>query len=134
MGCQVQMMLLDTNALIWALSNPKKFGRQFLRRFEGAGWAYYSPVSIFVLQLLSRKQRGPQLSKDISKMLNDTGLVELSYSSQAALAATSFGHLANTDPFDWMLIAQASAAGVDFYTSDARLLNLGLGFVKDSTS
>ena len=127
-------MLLDTNALIWALSNPKKFGRQFLRRFEGAGWAYYSPVSIFELQLLSRKQRGPKLSKDISKMLGEIGLVELSYTTEAAIAAKDFEHLANTDPFDWMLIAQASATGVDFYTSDSRLINLGLGFVKDSTA
>jgi len=127
-------MLLDTNALIWALSSPKKFGRQFLRRFEGAGWAYYSPVSIFELQLLSRKQRGPKLSKDVSKMLGEIGLVELSYTSEAAIAANDFVQLASTDPFDWMLVAQASAAGVDFYTSDARLLGLGLGFVKNSTS
>jgi PIN domain nuclease of toxin-antitoxin system len=127
------MMLLDTNALIWALSAPKKFGRQFLRRFEGAGWAYYSPISIFELQLLSRKHRGPEVSKDISKMLNSIGLVELSYNSEAALAATNFGELVSTDPFDWMLIAQASAAEVDFYTSDQRLLNLGLKFVKDSS-
>ncbi len=127
------MMLLDTNALIWALSAPKKFGRQFLRRFEGAGWAYYSPISIFELQLLSRKHRGPEVSKDLSKMLNSIGLVELSYNSEAALAATNFGELVSTDPFDWMLIAQASAAEVDFYTSDQRLLNLGLKFVKDSS-
>jgi PIN domain nuclease of toxin-antitoxin system len=127
------MMLLDTNALIWALSAPKKFGRQFLRRFEGAGWAYYSPISIFELQLLSRKHRGPEVSKDISKMLNSLGLVELSYNSDAALAAANFGELVSTDPFDWMLIAQAAAADVDFYTSDQRLLNLGLKFVKDSS-
>jgi PIN domain nuclease of toxin-antitoxin system len=127
------MMLLDTNALIWALSAPKKFGRQFLRRFEGAGWAYYSPISIFELQLLSRKHRGPEVSKDVSKMLNSIGLVELGYNSDAALAASNFGQLVSTDPFDWMLIAQASAAEVDFYTSDQRLLNLGLKFVKDSS-
>jgi PIN domain nuclease of toxin-antitoxin system len=127
------MMLLDTNALIWALSAPKKFGRQFLRRFEGAGWAYYSPISIFELQLLSRKHRGPQVSKEITAMLNEIGLVELSYNSGAAVAAADFGHLANTDPFDWMLIAQASSAGVDFYTTDQRLFNLGLKFVKDSS-
>jgi PIN domain nuclease of toxin-antitoxin system len=127
------MMLLDTNALIWALSAPKKFGRQFLRRFEGAGWAYYSPISIFEFQLLSRKHRGPEVSKDISKMLNSLGLVELSYNSDAALAAANFGELVSTDPFDWMLIAQAAAADVDFYTSDQRLLNLGLKFVKDSS-
>mgnify|MGYP002654247407 CR=1 FL=1 len=127
------MMLLDTNALIWALSAPRKFGRQFLRRFEGAGWAYYSPISIFELQLLSRKHRGPEVSMEISKMLNSIGLVELSYNSDAALAAANFGHLVSTDPFDWMLIAQASAAEVDFYTSDQRLLNLGLKFVKDSS-
>ncbi|MEY3586877.1 MAG: hypothetical protein RJB32_173 [Actinomycetota bacterium] len=126
-------MLLDTNALIWALSAPKKFGRQFIRRFEGAGWAYYSPLSVFELQLLARKHRGPQVSKDITKMLSEIGLVELSYSSDAALTASDFGHLANTDPFDWMLISQASAAGVDFYTSDQRLLSLGLRFVKDSS-
>jgi PIN domain nuclease of toxin-antitoxin system len=127
------MMLLDTNALIWALSAPKKFGRQFLRRFEGAGWAYYSPISIFELQLLSRKHRGPEVSKDVSKMLNSIGLVELGYNSDAALAASNFGQLVSTDPFDWMLIAQASDAEVDFYTSDQRLLNLGLKFVKDSS-
>lgn len=126
-------MLLDTNALIWALSNPSKFGRQFRRRFEGASWAYYSPVSIFELQLLSRKQRGPQLPPNLSKMLQEIGLVELSYSAQAAEAARDFSQLVNTDPFDWMLVSQAASSDVDFYTSDSRLLSLGLSFVKDST-
>lgn len=42
------------NALIWAPSAPKKFGRQFIRRFEGAGWAYYSPLSDFENQQLTR--------------------------------------------------------------------------------
>lgn len=127
-------MLLDTNALIWALSAPKKFGRQFLRRFEGAGWAYYSPISIFELQLLSRKNRGPKVPKDIGEMLSELGLVELSYTAEAAVATSDYEQLSNTDPFDWMLLAQASAAGIDFYTSDQRLLHLGLRFVKDSSA
>ncbi|MEY3561928.1 MAG: hypothetical protein RL068_1080, partial [Actinomycetota bacterium] len=37
------------------------------------------------------------------------------------------------DPFDWMLVSQALANEADFYTSDMRLLSLGLDFVKDAT-
>jgi hypothetical protein len=31
------------------------------------------------------------------------------------------------------MVAQASYEGIDFYTSDQRILDLGLGFIKDST-
>ncbi|MDN5796628.1 MAG: hypothetical protein L0H79_12845 [Intrasporangium sp.] len=43
-----------------------------------------------------------------------------------------FAALAHHDPFDRMLLAQASAEGMRFLTSDAVLLGLGLDWVVDA--
>jgi PIN domain nuclease of toxin-antitoxin system len=61
------------------------------------------------------------------------GLVELTLDTNHVLESSRFGSLKNTDPFDRLLISQASREALDFYTADIRLLSLGFPMIKDAT-
>lgn len=126
-------MLLDSSVLIWTLTDPSKLGRGFRQRIEKLGWAYFSPLSTFELNLANLSGKAPKLPEDFSTKLDDLALVELPYSQAASESAKELSQLFRSDPYDWMLLSQAIAADCDFYTSDLRLLGLGLEFVKDAT-
>ena len=126
-------MLLDSSVLIWTLVNPGKLGRSFRQRIEKLGWAYFSPLSTFELNLAHLSGKAPQLPEDFTNKRSNLALVGLPYSPAASDASKELSQLFRSDPFDWMLLSQAMAADCDFYTSDQRLLALGLDFVKDAT-
>jgi PIN domain nuclease of toxin-antitoxin system len=56
-----------------------------------------------------------------------------SFSADHALELTRFGSLIDHDPFDRMILAQASAERCQLLTADQRLLSLDLDFVVDAT-
>jgi PIN domain nuclease of toxin-antitoxin system len=74
-----------------------------------------------------------QLVRAFIAATRELGFIELPLSAGAAEEATRFGPLRNRDPLDSLILAQASYEDVDFYTSDQRILDLGLSFVKDSS-
>jgi PIN domain nuclease of toxin-antitoxin system len=128
------VILLDSNALLWVLTSPHKFGKLTKRRLDGLGSAFYSPISTFELHLVSLKRGLTELPRDFAEKLSGIGLYELPFNQASAMRARDFDHLKNSDPFDWMLISQAAESQLDFYTSDQRLLALGFSWIKDSTA
>lgn len=127
------MILLDSNALLWAITSPNKLGRQLAKRLERLGCAFYSPLSTFELQLAHLKGSAPALPNKLETRLLELGFYELPFRQIDSEAARQLSGLQKTDPFDWMLVSQALASEADFYTADMRLLSLGLDFVKDAT-
>ena len=127
------MILLDTHVLIWALAAPTKLGRRVSQKIHGDNIICFSPLSVFEARLLHLKGRLPKLPEGLASLADQLGIVELTYEAKAAEAASNYQALVGTDPFDWMLVAQAQSAGCDFYTADLRLLGLGLPFIKDAT-
>jgi PIN domain nuclease of toxin-antitoxin system len=128
-----EVILLDSHALIWALASPERLGKQLKRRLESAGWVYFSPISTFELNMAFMSGRAPKLPEDFQHRSSELAFTELQFSQEASECAKNFTALVKTDPFDWMLVAQAQSAGCDFYTADLRLLGLGLPFIKDAT-
>ena len=127
------MNLLDSHALLWALAFPEKLGRRLRTKMESQQSFFFSPLSIFELQMVEMKGRLPALPQSLSKLALDAGMLELAYSAKTAEEAKHLRQLLGADPFDWMLVAQAQSEGCDFYTADLRLLGLGLPFIKDAT-
>ena len=66
-------------------------------------------------------------------MAQQLGILELPYDHAAAAEGMQFQQLLGTDPFDWMLVAQAKSVGFDFYPADMRVLSLGHPLIKDAT-
>jgi PIN domain nuclease of toxin-antitoxin system len=56
----------------------------------------------------------------------------LDFNADHAIEMGRFGSLANHDPFDRMLLSQASYERFRFIATDRRLVELGLDFVIDA--
>lgn len=70
---------------------------------------------------------------DLGKRLTGQGLVLLSITAGHAEALRDFPELARHDPFDRLLVAQASRTGLRLLTADQVLLGLGRDFILDAS-
>ncbi|AOR81206.1 type II toxin-antitoxin system VapC family toxin [Novosphingobium resinovorum] len=113
-------VLLDTHILLWAAGEPDRLpnaARDVLEDPETE--LVFSPVSLWEVAIkrgLGRDdfQVDPRL---LRRGLLDNGYVELPITSEHAVAVDSLPPI-HKDPFDRMLIAQATAVGIQLLTVD----------------
>lgn len=126
-------ILLDTNALLWqiGLKGGERLGRVAKRELLAADVVYVSAISIVELQIktMNGKLDAPS---DTVKMVQAAGNTLLPLSGRAGDALRNFPQLKRHDPFDRMLLAQASIENLQLLTADDTLLELGLPFVADA--
>lgn len=124
-------VLLDTNALIWTLTDDTRLGDDARRIVSGTGVVRYSAVS--VLEISIKTMLGKlTLPGDLPSALAASGLDELPLTARHATALTDLPDLARHDPFDRMLLAQAHVEQQRLLTADGHLLGLGLPWVIDA--
>jgi PIN domain nuclease of toxin-antitoxin system len=124
--------LLDTNALVWFLVGSKEIGRQAYRRLQVEPDLYVSSLSFAELKMKEMRKK-ISLPTDLIQSLERLQVKVQSFSADHALEITRFGSLIDHDPFDRMILAQASAERCQLLTADQRLLSLDLDFVIDAT-
>lgn len=125
-------VLLDTHVLLWVVGTPDRLGRGCRRLLESASTIHHSAISHVELRLKEQKGKG-HLPTQLPERLRAQGLIPLPFHDTHAEEFARFGPLAGTDPFDQMLLAQATAEVLTFATADLRLLSLGLDRVVDAT-
>lgn len=123
--------LLDTNVMTNLHVRPSRIGRQTRQSLERARAIYFSPITIF--EWLQKDDFLGSSTEKLTRFSIEMGFQELPLSAAAAMEAKRFGILRRTDPLDFLILAQAAHSALDLYTSDGRLLALGLDFVKDSS-
>lgn len=124
------MILLDTNALIRAFTDPDGLGAA-ARTAISTSRTHFSSVStleVMIKQLLGKLPPWP----DLTTWLQRSGLRELPFTSAHAEAVAAFPQLVRHDPFDRMLLAQATVEGLRFLTSDVALLSLQHDWIVDA--
>lgn len=115
-------LLLDTHALLWALSAPEKLSSAARRALEESSNALWiSSVSFFEIATKVRNGKlpppGPLLTHwDLTVSRLSAHVLELSV-SQAILAGSL--EVIHRDPFDRLLAAQAMDQGCQLVTCDA---------------
>jgi PIN domain nuclease of toxin-antitoxin system len=121
-------LLLDSNALLFYLSNSSRIGKRTRQLLFDAD-LFFSPISFVELKIkaLQGKLRAPNID---SKELTKLGFEVLNFQVEDV---ASFDLAANADPFDNMLLAQAKSRSVKFLTADLKILALDLDFVLDLT-
>jgi len=124
-------ILLDTNVLTNLHTRPSSLGKVTVRKLESAKGLFFSPITFF--EWLQKDDYLGATAKMLAAATIAAGIEELPLSARAALEAQRFGSLRGSDPLDFLILSQAAQAEMDLYTSDRRLLSLGLDFVKDST-
>jgi PIN domain nuclease of toxin-antitoxin system len=125
-------MLLDTSTLLWVLIDSPRLGPVSRRRIAAAASVHVSPVS--VAEIVIKQMLGRLVAPDdLPAELEHQSLKQLPLDIDAADALREFPELTRHDPFDRLLVAQAHARGMDFLTSDRRLLALGRTNILDAT-
>jgi PIN domain nuclease of toxin-antitoxin system len=114
-------LLLDTHPLLWAAGEPKRLSRQARALIENPdNELLFSAASLWEIAIkrgLGRKNFKVDV-RLFRRGLLDNGYSELPISSDHVLATESLPSI-HKDPFDRILVAQATVEGVTLLTSDS---------------
>lgn len=113
-------LLLDTHALLWSIGAPDKLSPRAKEAIvDGANVVYVSAASVWEIAIkrASGKLRAPD---DLLDQIFEPGFLELPITAVHAERAGTLPPL-HRDPFDRMLVAQASCERLTIVTTDARL-------------
>lgn len=126
-------ILLDSHVLLWVLEGSPRVGKRLAQEVEDGRPLYFSAVTVAELAIKALLGKMPSLS-EIWPQLPPNGFTELPFTAAHATSLERFGGLANRDPFDRMLVAQAVTNDLWFETADQTLLNVSLGNIRDATA
>lgn len=116
-------VLLDTHLLLWAAGAPEKLSKPLRELLEQPETELlFSPASLWEVAIKNGLGRDdfrvePSL---LRRGLVDNGYDELPITAEHAVAVAVLPML-HKDPFDRMLIAQASVEGVELLTVDEQV-------------
>jgi PIN domain nuclease of toxin-antitoxin system len=116
-------LLLDTQLLLWAASEPKRLSKTAIKLLQNPeNELLFSSASLWEIAIKRGLGRGdfrvePRV---LRRGLLDNGYKELPITSQHAVSIDTLRPL-HKDPFDRLLLAQALTEGITLLTSDAQL-------------
>jgi PIN domain nuclease of toxin-antitoxin system len=113
-------LLLDTHMLLWAAGDPAKLPATARAMIEDPGnQLVFSAASLWEIAIKNTLGRSDFRADPVllRRGLLDNAYTELAITGRHAVAVASLPPL-HKDPFDRMLIAQASAEGMSLLTVD----------------
>jgi PIN domain nuclease of toxin-antitoxin system len=126
------MLLLDSQALQWLLDDNPRLGPRARQAIISAQGVHVSAATVWELTIKTMLGK-LSVPAGLPARLTTQGLELLPITAQHAEAIRDFPELTRHDPFDRLLVAQASRAGLQLLTADQVLLNLGRDFILDAT-
>ena len=109
-------MLLDTHVALWGLAGDPALSDEFLDRLRHDPDIFLSSVTVWEIAIkqTAGKLAGPA---DLVERVRDMGFRELPVTSAHAVVARRLP-MHHRDPFDRMLVAQATVEGLTLATRD----------------
>jgi PIN domain nuclease of toxin-antitoxin system len=116
------VIVLDTHAWIWAVSDPDRLSRPARTRIGAARSVGVAAVSMWELAMLVAKKR-IALDRDTLRWIRDalTGPKMALLPLTPEIAVLSVGIGLHGDPSDRMIVATALEHGADLVTADASI-------------
>ena len=124
-------ILLDTHVAVWVAGSPGRLGPKTKKLIQTTIDVSVSSISIAELNMKSMLG-GIKIPANLSEQFENANIQVSEFTSTAANEILRFGSLAKHDPFDRLILAQASANGAKLVTADRALLSLGLNFIIDA--
>ena len=116
-------VLLDTHLLLWALAQPSKLAATTRRRIDVAD-VYASAASIWEISIKATLGKLKADPREVLAAIAPAGFSLLAISGEHAAKVADLAAL-HKDPFDRMLIAQASVEPMILLTNDKALRDYG---------
>jgi PIN domain nuclease of toxin-antitoxin system len=126
------MLLLDSQALLWLLDDNPRLGPRARQVITSAQGVHVSAATVWELTIKTMLGK-LTVPADLSKRLPEQGLELLNVTAEHAEAIREFPELIRHDPFDRLVVAQASCAGLRLLTADHVLLDLRRDFILDAS-
>jgi PIN domain nuclease of toxin-antitoxin system len=121
------VILLDTNAFIWWISDDSRLGVRARGLIASpANKVYVSNVSMLECSIKVRIGKLRIDFDDIDKEISENRILELRYDTLAARQFVSQKNMPQSDPFDFAITAQAISKHMTLITSDSNILSSGL--------
>jgi PIN domain nuclease of toxin-antitoxin system len=116
-------VLLDTHLLLWALSQPSKLSAATRKQILAAE-VYVSAASIWEISIKSATGKLAANPSEVLAAIEPAGFIMLPVTGEHAAKVAELP-LLHKDPFDRMLVAQASVEPMLLLTNDAALGGYG---------
>ena len=114
-------LLLDTQLLLWAAAHPRRLPAAARKLINDTRHELlFSAASLWEITIKNSLGRADFRveARVLRRGLMDNGYVELPITSEHAVSVAALPDL-HRDPFDRLLIAQASCEGITLVTADA---------------
>ncbi len=126
------MLLLDSQALLWLLDDNPRLGAHARHAIATAQGVHVSAATVWELTIKTTLGK-LSVPADLTTRLPEQGLELLSITAEHAEAIRAFPELSRHDPFDRLIVAQASCTGLRLLTADRVLLDLHRDFILDAS-
>jgi PIN domain nuclease of toxin-antitoxin system len=116
-------LLIDTNVLLWASDFPRKLSRTAADLLaDPANDLYFSAAAIWEVAIKGASGRSDFLfnPQTLRRTLLTNGYLELPITSAHAAAVQGLPPI-HKDPFDRILVAQATVEGITLLTTDRKV-------------
>ena len=127
------LLLLDSQVALWILDDSPRLGPRAREIITSATTVHVSAATIWELTIKAMLGKLSVPDK-LADRLADQGLALLSITAEHAEGIRDFPELTRHDPFDRLLVAQASHDGLRLLTSDRVLIALARDFILDATA
>jgi PIN domain nuclease of toxin-antitoxin system len=122
---------LDTHIALWLASGDPKLSKALVKDINNSSETAVSAVSIAELEIKASAGK-LRLPTEFEEVFREAGIKIEPFGIDAALQFRRFPALAKHDPFDRMILAQASAkSNTVLFTADRVIASLGLDWVRD---
>lgn len=126
------LLLLDSQTALWLLNNSPRLGPRARQTIASATAVHVSAATVWELTIKAMLDKLVVPDK-FTFRLAEQGLILLGITAEHAEGIREFPELIRHDPFDRLLVAQASQAGLQLLTADRVLLGLGRDFIIDAS-
>ena len=127
------LLLLDSQVALWILDDSPRLGPRAREIITSATTVHVSAATIWELTIKAMLGKLAVPDK-LADRLVEQGLALLNITAEHAEGILDFPELTRHDPFDRLLVAQASHDGLRLLTSDRVLLALARDFILDATA
>lgn len=118
-------VLLDTHVLLWVLADDPRLGGTARALMASAVERLVSAASLWELAIKSELGK-VSVPPDLPARTSSSGMVWLPVGPEHGWGVRSITGLVHSDPFDRLLLAQASHERAAFVTADAAILGATL--------
>lgn len=116
-------LLLDTHVLLWALDDPARLGRKARSLIERSK-VLVSVASLWEISIKAGLGKLRIEPRDVLEAIEPSGFDLLPVQAEHAIEVFSLGPM-HGDPFDRLLVAQATSERITLLTFDEALLGYG---------